>query len=337
MTSTRWLGLGRSSILAAALSGLHLSGVLSSGALALDRKDFQDCEGSSDVPRMIQACTAIAEEQRIPAEARSMALLKRGFGNFALDKLDAALADFGAAIELNPRNSYAHHELGLVLAKKGDFDSALTALDEAVKLDPHSAACRYNRGNVLVSQGRMNEAIQDYNAAIALGADKNTAFTTEGQIDRPAADRVQADYFVARAEALYLTGNFRDAVADYDQAKGFPDPLGYNLIWSTLARGSAGSPYATGDLISALDAGGVTGWPKVVGELVVGRTTAATALAAAKNGDQACEAHFYSGVVSMAGKDLVSAEREFSMARDACPKSSREYRGAVALLRRLER
>jgi hypothetical protein len=104
-----------------------------------------------------------------------------------------------------------------------------------------------------------------------------------------------------------------------------------------LSSIAGGSPDATGDLISALDAGGMAGWPKVVGELVVGRTTAATALAAAKNSDQACEAHFYSGAVSMAGKDLVSSKREFSIARDTCPKSFREYRGAIALLKRFDR
>ena len=331
MTSTRWRD--QSFILAVALSGL-----LSSGhALALDQKDFQDCESSSDVPRMIEACTAIAEEKRISAGARSMALLKRGFGNFALDKMDAALADFREAIALNPTNNFAHHELGLTLIRKGDFDGALAALEEAVKLDPQSAASRLERGKVLAVQGRMEDVIADYNAAIALGADKNTAFTKEGQMDRPPADRVQADYFVARADALYLTGKLRDAVADYDRAKGFRDPEGYNLIWSTLARRSAGTPDATGELISALDAGGVTGWPKVVAELVAGRTNAAATLAAAKDGDQACEAHFYSGAVSLVGKDLVSARRELSTARDACPKSFREYRGAVALLRGLDR
>jgi hypothetical protein len=126
-------------------------------------------------------------------------------------------------------------------------------------------------------------------------------------------------------------------VADYDRAKAFRDPEGYNLIWSTLARSSAGLPDATGELISALDAGEVKGWPRVVAELVVGRTNAATALAAATNGDQACEAHFYSGAISMAGRDLVSAKRELSIARDACRKSYREYRAALALLRGLDR
>jgi tetratricopeptide (TPR) repeat protein len=286
---------------------------------------------------MIQACTAIAEEKRVPAEARSMALLKRGFGNFALDKMDAAISDLRAAIELNPRNNYAHHELGLALIKKGDYDGALTALDQAVKLNPQSAVSRYVRGGVLAVHGRMDEAIADYNVAIALGADKNTAFTRDGQVNRPAADRVEAGYYADRADALYLTGKFSDAVADYERAKAFSDPKGYNLIWSTLARSRAGSPNATSDLIGAIDAGGVTGWPKVVGELVVGRTTAVSALAAAKNGDQACEAHFYSGAVSMAGKELVSAKRELSIARDTCPKSFREYRGAVALLKGLDR
>jgi tetratricopeptide (TPR) repeat protein len=323
---------GRISILAGALS---LGILLCAGAFALDRKDLQDCEASPDVPRMIEACTAIADEKRLPAGMRSMALLKRGFGNFALDKLDAAAADFSAAVELDPKNNYAHHELGLTRARKGDLDGALVALNEAVRLAPDSAASRYSRANVLAALGRMDEAIADYTAAIALGADKNTAYTNQGQMERPAADRVQADYFVARAAALYLTGRFRDAVADYDRAKPFPDPTGYNLIWGTLARRSSGSRDATGDLVSALDAGRLTGWPKVVGELVAGRATPAAALAAAKDGDQACEAHFYSGAVSMAGNDLASAKRELSIARDTCPKSFREYNGAVTLLRRL--
>jgi tetratricopeptide (TPR) repeat protein len=337
MTSTRWPGLGRSRIWAAAFVGLHFCVVLTCSALALDRKDFDDCEGSSDVPRMIKACTAIADDQRVPAGARSMALLKRGFGNFALDDMDAAIADFNAAIALNPENSYAHHELGLALAKTGDVDGALTALDEAVKLNPQSAVSHHMRGNMLALHGRMDEAIADYNAAIALGADKNTVFTDKGQVDRPAADRVEAGYFVARADALYLTGKFADAVADYDRAKAFPDREGYNLIWSTLARISLGSPHATEALAAALDSGAVTGWPKVVAELIVGRTTAAAALAAAKNDDQACEAHFYSGVISLSGKDTAAAKRQLSTARDSCPKSFREHRGAVALLKGLER
>jgi hypothetical protein len=69
----------------------------------------------------------------------------------------------------------------------------------------------------------MEEAIQDYNVAIALGAEEHSVF--EGRPDGPpAADCVQAGYFVARADALYLTFSFSDAMADYDRAKGFASP-----------------------------------------------------------------------------------------------------------------
>jgi Flp pilus assembly protein TadD len=58
--------------------------------------------------------------------------------------LDPALVDFGAALELNPKNNIAHHELGVTLANNGDFAGALAALNKVVKLDrkaPAAATC----------------------------------------------------------------------------------------------------------------------------------------------------------------------------------------------------
>src|SRR5881394_4142052 len=76
--------------------------VLSAGnARAADREDLRLCQDSTDHPRMIAACTNLAQDARLPPDMRSMALLKRGFGNFGLDHLDAAEADFSEAIRLN--------------------------------------------------------------------------------------------------------------------------------------------------------------------------------------------------------------------------------------------
>lgn len=337
MIATRRPRRGRGLVLAAAAAtaAILASGLLSSGTLALDRKDLDDCQSSADVARMIQACTAIAEEKRIPAQVRSNALVKRGFGHFVRRALDDALTDFRAAVDLDPTNVFAHHEIGMVLIEKSDFDGALAALDNAVRLAPNGAASRYMRGNVLANLGRIDEAIGDYDVAIARGADKNTAFTREGEMERPAASHVEADYLTARADALYLVGKARAALADYDRAKGFRDRAGYTLIWSTLARSRLGRSDATAELAAALDAGGLTGWPKVIGELVAGRLTAAAALAAAKDGHQACEVHFYGGATSLAANDLAAARRDLSLAREGCPKRFREYKGAVALLKGL--
>ncbi|XUJ35947.1 hypothetical protein ACQ5SK_12040 [Bradyrhizobium japonicum] len=96
-------------------------------AFAATPQDLNDCQDSTDVPRMMAACSSLSQDARLPAGARSMALLKRGFGNFALGNMDAAQADFTEAVRLNPKNNYAHHELGLTLAKKGDTTRAIAS------------------------------------------------------------------------------------------------------------------------------------------------------------------------------------------------------------------
>jgi tetratricopeptide (TPR) repeat protein len=330
-TSTPGLRRGCKAILAAAF--IVLSAM---DASALDPRDVKDCEESADLPRMIAACTNFSQDARLPPGMRSMALLKRGFGNFALGNIDAAQADFSEAIRLNPKNNYAHHELGLTLFKKGDLAGAIESLTDAINLDPAGAASRFTRGQVYLSEDRLDDAIQDYTEAIKLGADKNTVFAKDQVVDRPAANRVTTEYYFARADAYYLRGNFRDAALDYDQAAGFSDAQGYDVIWRSVARTQAGSADADMVLSTALDDGQLKDWTKSVGELLIGRITPAAALAAAKNADQICEAHYYIGIVQLKRKDLVSARNEFVAARDGCPKSFREYRTAVADLKRLQ-
>jgi tetratricopeptide (TPR) repeat protein len=333
MYPTSTPGLRRACMAIVAAAPILVSAI---DAFAVDRRDLNDCESSADVPRMIAACTNLAQDAGFPPAMRSMALLKRGFGNFALGNLDSAEADFSEAVKLNPKNSYAHHELGLTLFKKGDAAGAIASLTEAIRLDPASAASRVSRGQVYSSENRLDEAIQDFTDAIKLGADKNTAFTKDQAVDRPEANRVAANYYANRASAFYLRGNFNDAASDYDQAAGLSDPEGYNVIWGSVARARAGSGDANIVLSAALDKGQLKDWPKSVGELLAGRITPAAAVAAAKDADQICEAHYYSGIVQLRLKDAASAQKEFAFARDGCPKSFREYRAAIADLKRLQ-
>ena len=108
-----------------------------------------------------------------------MALLKHGFGNYALGNMDAAQADFTEAVRLNPKNNYAHHELGLTFARKGESTRAIASLTEAINLDPSSAASRFIRGQIYMSEDRLDEAIRDFTDAIKLGPDKNTVLTKD--------------------------------------------------------------------------------------------------------------------------------------------------------------
>ena len=205
-------------------------------AFAATPQDLNDCQDSTDVPRMMAACSSLSQDARLPAGARSMALLKRGFGNFALGNMDAAQADFTEAVRLNPKNNYAHHELGLTLAKKGDTTRAIASLTEAINLDPSGAASRFIRGQICMSEDRLDEAIRDFTDAIRLGPDKNTTFAKDQEVSRPEADRVATDYYAARGDAYYRRGDFRDAASDYDREARFSDPDGYGVIWGSVAR-----------------------------------------------------------------------------------------------------
>jgi tetratricopeptide (TPR) repeat protein len=328
--STRSLRRGCKAILAAATI------VLSAGnARAADQQDLKNCQDSADLPRMIAACTNLAQDARLPPDARSMALLKRGFGNFALDHLDAAEADFSEAIRLNPKNNFAHHELGLTLSKKGDDAGAIASLTEAIKLDPASAASRFTRGRIYLSEDRLDEAIQDFTDAIKLGADSNTTFVKDQAVDRPPANRVTTEYYAARGYANYLRGSFKDAASDYDRTAEFPDPQGYDVIWGLVAQIRGGSADGDTALSAALDKGQLKDWQKSIAELLVGRITPAGVMAAAQNADQICEAHYYSAIAQLK-LDTALAEKEFAAARDGCPKSFLEYQAAIADLKRLQ-
>jgi tetratricopeptide (TPR) repeat protein len=70
-----------------------------------------------------------------------------------------------------PRNSRAHHNLGLAELTAGRLEQAERHLRDAIALAPGSAESVYNLGVVLSRQGRPAEAIAAYGEAIRLGPD----------------------------------------------------------------------------------------------------------------------------------------------------------------------
>ena len=66
-------------------------------------------------------------------------------------------------------------QLGMVLAKQGQFEEALPLLNDAVKADDRQAAAWGYRGNVLASQGKLLEASEDFRRALAINPDDAAA------------------------------------------------------------------------------------------------------------------------------------------------------------------
>jgi RNA polymerase sigma factor (TIGR02999 family) len=84
------------------------------------------------------------------------------------DQMDAAIACFRKAIELDPKYAKAHFNLGITLFKQGKLDEAIACYRQAIKLDPKFAWAHNNLGNVLYRKVRLDEAITCYRRAIEL-------------------------------------------------------------------------------------------------------------------------------------------------------------------------
>jgi tetratricopeptide (TPR) repeat protein len=76
-------------------------------------------------------------------------------------RVDAALAEWGAAVRENPRAAEAHVEIGLIRYAQGDVAGAITSLRRALEIDPSTHEVRNNLGSMLVASGRVEEGLAE--------------------------------------------------------------------------------------------------------------------------------------------------------------------------------
>ena len=111
-------------------------------------------------------------------------------------RFDEALADFGKAIELEPKNGDGLARRGLAYAWKGDYDLASKDLDAAAVIDPKNAMIFHARGLIAEHRGAYQEAVAQFGRAIEIWRDD--AFAYE---HRAEAQWSQGDYGAASADA----------------------------------------------------------------------------------------------------------------------------------------
>jgi tetratricopeptide (TPR) repeat protein len=92
-------------------------------------------------------------------------LLERANAHKVLSEIDAALADYQAAADLNSSLAPAHNGIALIYLERHDTRRALEELNKSISLQPTTDAY-YQRGQIFESQGDHQKAIQDYDQAI---------------------------------------------------------------------------------------------------------------------------------------------------------------------------
>ncbi len=97
-------------------------------------------------------------------------IAQNGYGWVLLQqkRYDEALPHFRRAIELQPTNPKAHHNIWIALREQGKSDELLQAYRDSIRVYPTMADAYYNLGNELRRRGDLADALASYQMAVEL-------------------------------------------------------------------------------------------------------------------------------------------------------------------------
>ena len=173
-----------SSILAAAFALMAVSAA--SDALADDRSPdartiiggdhnidaCQNAAAHNDLSDRAMGYCDTALRERLAENDRMILLVDRGILHTLRREGAPAIADFDAALVINPRNAEAHLDRGAALVQMGRPGPAVASLTTALSLgvrEPHKAY--YNRGVAREALGDLQGAYEDYTTALQIEPD----------------------------------------------------------------------------------------------------------------------------------------------------------------------
>ncbi|WP_213740655.1 tetratricopeptide repeat-containing sulfotransferase family protein [Bradyrhizobium sp. dw_411] len=139
-----------------------------------------------------------AKPSHDPAEV----LNNRGMMLTSMNRPEEALANFDAALSLNPDFVEAHNNRAVVLAAIKRPEAALLSYDRALVLSPRLTTVLNNRGNLLQELGRIDEALVDYDKALALDSSFVAAINGRGSALQKLGHTGEAERELRRAIAL---------------------------------------------------------------------------------------------------------------------------------------
>jgi tetratricopeptide (TPR) repeat protein len=186
-------------------------------------------EGTPD--RRIQACSAVL--QSLPQASTAdlvRAAISRGGAFTAIGDPARAIADYTAALRLDPRASRAFNGRGLAYWRAGYLERAIADYTVALYLDPTFSHAFYNRGSAHYARAENDLAFADYNAALRIDPRYAHAYAGRGLVYHRLGDddRAIADY----TRALTYRPNFRRALTN--RAVALKDKGAYDAALNDL-------------------------------------------------------------------------------------------------------
>jgi len=171
-----------------------------------------------------------------PDKAR-LAYFKRGEINFLLGQLQQAMADFQAAIAIDPNYADAHMSLGNTYFKLRSYEQAIACYSRTLELAPERDLAAFRRGRSHYILKEYPEAIRDFSHAIELQPSNVDAYYYRGlAYSQPdIADETLAGDDLRKAIVLYQTQGKPDKAK---KAKEFLETLAIDSLPKARPRSS---------------------------------------------------------------------------------------------------
>ena len=125
------------------------------------------------------------------------AYYNRGLSKRDKRDFDGAIADFNRAIELKPGDHEFYNERGIAKRGKGDNDGAIADYTKSIQADPKDAEKAYfNRALAKNSKGDKDGALADYNKAVEINPKNANTYNNRGNLkkDKNDLDGAIADF-----------------------------------------------------------------------------------------------------------------------------------------------
>jgi tetratricopeptide (TPR) repeat protein len=107
-------------------------------------------------------------DAQTPREISAASYVERANGLLTKGDFKRAIADFGIALQFDPRCASAYFGRGVARQMSGELQAAIGDYSTAIELNPKFALAYSNRAHLLSHSGELDAALLDYDRALEL-------------------------------------------------------------------------------------------------------------------------------------------------------------------------
>jgi tetratricopeptide (TPR) repeat protein len=168
--------------------------------------------GTDDDDKAVELCTALIDNENTVKADRVKALIARGGAYARKDMVDRAISDYDSALAMDPTLADIFNARGELWRKKGDRPKALADFGAAIKLNPDHAAARANHKSLALELERLG-ALMAVAGKPSFNCAKARRAVEKAICANPDLADLDREIFAANARAVREAENARAARA----------------------------------------------------------------------------------------------------------------------------